>query len=150
MSTKVTAERFRLLLIEDDVGREQMFRTWLPSGVLLHWAQSAGTAIGVIRRDRGHVWSGVMLDHDLDQRARTDEDLGLSGTDVAMALMQHFSIDIPILVHSTNQIQAPRVARQLTHKGFWVSHIPYYHLTEQAFTEWVGEALAIWKDLKGG
>ena len=143
-------ERFRLLLIEDDAGREQQLRAWLPPGVLLRWAQSAGTAMGVIRRDAGHVWSGVMLDHDLAQRARTDDDASLSGTDVALALMEHFSVDIPVLVHSTNQVQAPRVVRQLEQKGFWVTHIPYYHMTERAFTDWVEEARAIWEDLKGG
>ena len=91
-----------------------------------------------------------MLDHDLAQRARTDDDLGLSGTDVALALMEHFSRDIPILVHSTNQMQAPRVVRQLEQKCFWLTHIPYYHMTERAFTEWVSEAEAIWRDLRSG
>lgn len=150
MPTVEPQRRFRLLLIEDDAGREQQFRAWLPPGVLLRWAQSAGTAMGVIRRDAGHVWSGVMLDHDLAQRARTEDDLALSGTDVALALMDHFCVDIPILVHSTNQVQAPRVVRQLERKGFWVTHIPYYHMTERAFTDWVVEAKAIWSDLKGG
>ncbi len=142
--------RFRLLLIEDDEGREQQLRAWLPDDILMSWAQSAGTAMGVIRRDTGHVWSGVMLDHDLEQRARTEDDLRLSGTDVALAIMEHFSIDIPILVHSANQAQAPRVVRQLEQKGFWVKHIPYYHMTEQKLAAWVEEAQAIWSDLKGG
>jgi len=101
MSALVQVERFRLLLIEDDAGREQEFRSWLPPGVLMSWAQSAGTAMGVIRRDSGHVWSAVMLDHDLAQRARTEDDLALSGTDVALALIDHFCVDIPILVHRT-------------------------------------------------
>lgn len=112
-----TLPRFRLLVIEDDEVREQQFRAWLPNDVLLRWAESAGTAVGVIRRDPGHVWSGVTLDHDLAPRARTEDDLGLPGIDVAWALMDHFSVDIPILVHSTNQVQAPRVVRQLERKG---------------------------------
>ena len=149
MPVPETFRRFRLLLIEDDEGREQQFRAWLPDDVLLRWAQSAGTAMGVIHRDAGHVWSGVMLDHVLAQRARTEDDLGLSGTDVALALMDYFSVDIPILVHSTNQVQAPRVVRQLEQKGFWVTHIPYYRMTEQRFLTWLEETRAIWADLKG-
>ncbi|CRI67807.1 hypothetical protein THIOKS1850007 [Thiocapsa sp. KS1] len=140
---------FRLLLIEDNAGREQEFRSWLPPDVLLRWAQSAGTALGVIRRDPGHIWSGVLLDHDLAERARTTEDTSLSGTDVALALMAHFSVDIPILIHSTNQVQAPRVARQLEEKGFWVTHIPYYHMTEQKFVAWVEAVRELWDDIKG-
>lgn len=148
MPTKHPPPRFRLLLIEDDEGRERDFRTWLPPGVLLSWAQSAGTALGVIQRDAGHIWSGVLLDHDLAERARTEDDATLSGTDVALALMDHFSVDIPILIHSTNPVQAPRVARQLEEKGFWVTRIPYYHMTEDKFVAWVEEARAIWADLK--
>ncbi|NEX17589.1 MAG: hypothetical protein C1943_13420 [Halochromatium sp.] len=113
------------------------------------WAPSAGTALGVIHRDRGHVWSGVLLDHDLDLRNRTADDRDLCGTDVALALMEHFSLDIPILVHSTNQVQAPRVVRQLEQKGFWVTHCPFYQMDEQLFAEWLGEARAIWADLQG-
>ena len=46
----VTAVRrvFRLLLIEDDVGRVQDFRAWLPPWAMLVWAQSAGAALGLI------------------------------------------------------------------------------------------------------
>lgn len=91
-----------------------------------------------------------MLDHDLAQRARTDDDLELSGTDVALVLMEHFCLDIPILVHSTNPIQASRVVRQLERKGFSVTHIPYYDLTERAFTDWMEEARGLWVAIKGG
>ncbi len=77
MPTKQPSPRFRLLLIEESAGREEDFRAWLPPGVLLNWAQSAGTALGVIRRDAGHVWSGVLLDHDLAERARTEDDASL-------------------------------------------------------------------------
>jgi hypothetical protein len=144
-----TPPRFRLLLIEDDAGREQLFRSWLPSGVVLRWAQSAGTALGIIRRDPGHIWSGVLLDHDLGERARTDDDATLSGTDVALALIEHFSIDIPILLHSTNRVQAPRVRRQLEQRGFWVSHIPFYDMTEERFVAWVEAVRELWLDLRG-
>jgi hypothetical protein len=65
----------------------------LPSWAKLVWAQSAGAALGVVRRDTGRVYGGVLLDHDLEQRAKTVDDESLSGTDVALALVQHFSTD---------------------------------------------------------
>ncbi len=114
------------------------------------WAQSAGSAIGLIRRDRGYVYAGVLLDHDLGQRAMTADDESLSGTDVALALVEHFSIDIPILIHSTNQVQVPRIVRQLEDKGVWVTRLPYYHMTEEAFLAWLDEARDIWEELQGG
>lgn len=138
---------FRLLLVEDDIGRVQDFRTWLPSWARLVWAQSAGSAIGLIRRDRGRIYGGVLLDHDLEQRTRTTDDEFLSGTDVALALVENFSTDIPILIHSANQVQAPRIVRQLEDKGFWVTRLPYYHMTEGAFLAWLEEARELWEDL---
>jgi hypothetical protein len=138
---------FRLLLIEDDLGRVQDFRAWLPPWAKLVWSQSAGGALGVIRRDVGRVYGGVLLDHDLAQRAMTEDDESLSGTDVALALVEHFSPDIPILIHSTNRVQVPRVARQLEDKGFWVTRIPFYDMTEQLFIAWLDEAHAIWDEL---
>ena len=141
---------FRLLLVEDDIGRVQQFRRWVPHWARLVWAQSPGAALGLIRRDQGHVYGGILLDHDLDQRSVTEEDASLSGTDVALALVQHFSIDIPVLVHSTNQGQVPRVCRQLEDKGFWVMRIPYYDLTEDRFLGWLTEARDLWEYLLGG
>lgn len=132
------------------MGRVQDFRAWLPSWAHLVWAQSAGGAMGLIRRDRGHVYGGVLLDHDLAQRAMTEDDKSLSGSDVALTLIENFSIDIPILIHSTNQIQIPRVSRQLEEQGFWVTRIPFYHMTKGAFLCWLYEAHEIWDDLLDG
>jgi hypothetical protein len=141
---------FRLLLVEDDIGRVQDFRSWLPPWARLVWAQSAGQALGLIRRDRGRVYGGVLLDHDLGQRAMTADDESLSGTDVALALVEHFSIDIPILIHSTNQVQVPRVIRQLEDKGFWVTRMPFYDLTNAAFLAWLEEAHDLWEEYPNG
>jgi hypothetical protein len=138
---------FRLLLIEDDVDRVQSVRTWLPPWARLVWAQSAGGALGLIRRDPGQVYAGVMLDHDLAQRAMTAEDAALSGSDVALALIAHFSPNIPILVHSTNQVRVPRVVRQLEEQGFWVTRLPWYEMTEAAFLAWIQEARELWEEL---
>jgi hypothetical protein len=138
---------FRLLLIEDDILRVEDFRAWLPSWATLVWAQSAGSALGVIRRDTGRIYGGVLLDHDLEQRVMTVDDESLSGTDVALALVENFSTDVPILIHSMNHLKAPRVARQLEDRGFWVTRIPFYDLSEVRFRAWLEEARDIWEEL---
>ena len=139
-------QHFRLLLVEDDIDRVEQFRAWLPDWARLVWAQSAGSAIGLIRRDQGHVYGGVLLDHDLPQRAITADDRALSGTDVAAVLVEYFSPDIPVFIHSTNQVQVPRLARQLEGAGFWVTRMPFHELSEKALLEWLEEARAIWRD----
>lgn len=141
---------FRLLLIEDDIGRVDEFRSWLPNWAHLVWAQSAGSAIGLIRRDHGHIYGGVLLDHDLVQRAMTEDDYSLSGTDVALVMVQNFSIDIPVLIHSTNQTQVRRIVHQLEEKGFWVTRIPFYDMTESAFLIWLEEARELWEYIQEG
>ncbi len=141
--------RFRLLVIEDNAERLKYFRTWVNSEVLIVWARSAGVALGLIQRDPGYVYGGVLLDHDLDEQAMTDIDLRLSGTQVAEALIKHFSSDIPVLVHSVNVIQAPRVASRLEQAGFWVTQIPMHRLTCHAFTNWLSEAMDLWEAMQG-
>ncbi len=136
---------FRLLVIEDNPERLELFRAWMPAGVKIVWARSAGVALGLIGRDQGYVYGAVALDHDLQDLAITADDLTLSGSDVSKALIANFHRDIPILVHSTNQIQAPRVVSQLKSAGFWVSHIPMYNLDQEIFSKWIGEALEQWE-----
>ena len=139
-------KRFRLLVIEDDPSRLDRFYSWVPSDTHIVWARSAGVALGVIRRDSGYVYGGVLLDHDLNEQAKTVEDLGLSGTQVTEALIQNFSFEIPVLVHSANAIKAPIMVRRLEEAGFWVTRIPMQKLTPQDFDEWITEAKEIWKD----
>ncbi len=136
---------FRLLLVEDNIGRVEELRSWLPPWAKLVWAQSAGGALGLIRRDPGRVYGGILLDHDLGERAMTRDDELLSGTDVAIAIIEHVSADIPVLIHSTNQTKVTRIVRQLEEHGFWVTRIPYYHMTETAFRDWLNEAHEIWE-----
>ena len=134
-----------MLVIEDNPERVELFRSWAAGNAQIIWARSGGAALGLIRRDSGNVYGGVLLDHDLHEQAMTEADLNLSGTQVAEALIQHFSFEIPVLVHSTNQVQAPLVVSRLEHAGFWVTHIPMYHLTGGAFGEWLSEAIDIWE-----
>ena len=125
-----------------------MLLSWLPPDVRVVRAPSAGVALGVVRRDAGQVFGGVMLDHDLQQRACCDTDRSLTGKDVVEAICRHFSTDIPVLVHSSNTTEGPSMVRRLRGAGFDVTRISMMALTPTALREWVEEAREIWEELE--
>ena len=138
--------RFRLLLIEDNQHRIDKFRSWLPDDCLLVVTTSAGKALGVLQRDRGYIYGGFLLDHDLDQQAATETDLMLSGSDLVESIVTHMSLDVPILVHSMNLIRGPLIAQRLNRAGFEVVRIPYDELEQDRFLAWLSDARATWED----
>lgn len=137
---------FRLLIIEDDHERERILKSWLPPDVKTVVAGSAGRAIGVIERDRGSVYAGILLDHDLQGRIATASDHYLDGKDIVNVIVKNISKDVPILVHSMNVTQAPVMTRRLEKDGFYVTRIPMANLTKERLQEWVNEARAMWED----
>ena len=137
---------FRLLVIEDDTGRVEMLRNWLPERIKLVVAPSAGAAIGILKRDRGNVYGGIMLDHDLQQRAMTSMDKALSGTDVTQAIINTVSPDVPVLIHSMNSAGSSDMAAILQKAGFEVTRIPIDKLDREILTEWMEEAYGLWED----
>lgn len=60
-------EIIRLLLIEDNNDRVELFQSWLPEEFRLVHAGSAGRALGVLQRDR-NAYAGLLLDHDLQEQ----------------------------------------------------------------------------------
>lgn len=143
------AKVFRLLVVEDNPERIQTFRAWLqpyPTPIPIVWARSAGAAIGLIRRDSGYVYGGILLDHDLQLQARTENDRELSGTQVVEVLIQSVSPDVPILVHSVNHRDAPRMVARLSAHGFWVTYAPMDGLTGKSFRDWIDEARSLWDE----
>ena len=137
---------FRLLIIEDDHERERVLKSRLPPDVKTVVADSAGRAIGVIERDRGNVYAGILLDHDLQGRIATLSDHYLDGKDIVNVIIKHISKSVPILVHSMNVSQAPRMAERLERDGFLVTRIPMASLTKERLQEWVAEARESWED----
>lgn len=103
------------------------------------WASSAGLAIGILRRERGRGFDGVLVDHDLTQANRTSVDDLLSGKDVANAMAEHLDRDIPVFVHSGNRLEAPRLAAQLMSAGFGVTYIPFEVMTYGDLETWLEE-----------
>jgi CheY-like chemotaxis protein len=137
---------FRLLIIEDDHERERILKSWLPPDVKTVVAGSAGRAIGILERDRGRVYAGILLDHDLQGRTATSMDRLLDGKDIVNVIVKNIIKSVPILVHSNNVTQAPVMAHRLEKDGFYVTRIPMANLTKERLQEWVSEARAMWED----
>jgi CheY-like chemotaxis protein len=133
----------RILLIEDDNDRVEIINSWLPGDVRLVHAGSAGRAIGIIQRDR-NAYAGIMLDHDLRGQIVTAEDFKLDGTKVSKAIMANVPSDTPILIHSMNPADAPKMETALSKSGFSVTRIPMRDMTQEKFHEWLEEAREMW------
>ena len=129
----------RILIIEDNTQREELIRSWVPPDVRTVIARSAGRAIGILERDRGRVYSGIVLDYDLQEKAATEADRYLSGQDLVDRIIRNVDRDVPILVHSVNTSQGWIMVVRLRKQGFDVTHIPMSLLTAQTFAEWMGE-----------
>jgi CheY-like chemotaxis protein len=137
---------FRILIMEDDPDRVQKFQSWLPEGVRTTIVTSAGKAMGGLRRDRGKVYAGIMLDHDLQRQAVTEADRSLSGSDLVASIIHNVSKDVPILIHSTNVTDVPFVATRLENARFWVTRIPMHELTQKRLLERLEDVHEIWED----
>ncbi|MBK5275610.1 MAG: hypothetical protein JJE30_11230 [Desulfuromonadales bacterium] len=136
----------RILLIEDDDSRVELIKTWLPDDVRLVHAGSAGRAIGILKRDHRDTYAGIMLDHDLQGQIATDMDFFLSGTNVVKSIIENVSPDTPVLVHSMNPSDAPKMVTALTKSGFSVTRLPMRVMTEEGFSEWLEDVRESWED----
>ena len=131
--------RLRVLLVEDNGARESDLRAWLPDDIHLVWAKSAGQAIGVLKRDRGRVYAGILLDHDLQMQRRIGNDRTLTGQDVVRAIIDAVDTCVPILVHSMNRGGAPRMVEPLEGAGFVVTRRPWHAMTREILEGWLEE-----------
>jgi CheY-like chemotaxis protein len=143
------ASALRVLIVEDNPDRENCLRSWLPPDVRPVVATSAGRAVGILRLDRGTVYAGVVLDHDLQERKAAETDRYLSGQDVVEAIVQHLSCDVPILVHSNNASQSNVMVLRLQRAGYDVTQIPMSVLTKESFEEWIRKVRENWMAIQG-
>ena len=139
-------ETLRILIVEDDIWRAREIAIMLPEGFLPVIVKSAGAALGMLERDRGYIYAGLCLDHDLQRRAMTGADLNMDGNTVVDAIRRHISNDVPVLVHSMNPGKAPIMVQKLESSGFWVTRLPMAELNQKNFGEWLEEVKEIWED----
>jgi len=119
---------FRLLVIEDNVDRVSIFRQWVYEGTPLVVASSTGVAMGMLKRDNnrknGRVFSGILLDHDLQEQVIIASDLSLSATNLIDLIIENIEKDVPILMHSMNRVEATSMKKRLEAGGFDVTQKP--------------------------
>ncbi len=127
----------RLLLIEDDPDRIVCFTAWCPPDARLVVARGGGRALGLLERDPGRVYAGLLLDHDLPGQAVNDAERHVTGTQVVQGILRHVDPEIPVLIHSMNRGGARRMATTLTAAGFEVSAIPMAELSREHFLGWL-------------
>ena len=133
----------RLLLIEDDMTRIDLFQKWCPPDIRIVVASSPGKAIGILQRDR--VYAGILLDHDLQEQTLTQTDRLISGSDIVKVIFRNISKDVPIPAHSMNISRAPIMVERLKAAGFNVTRIPMGMLTERDFLEWMEDVRDLWE-----
>jgi len=88
----------RLLIVEDNIFRVDAFQQWCPVSVRIVWVKSAGVASGILQRDRGTVYSGILLDYDLLEQTIPATDNYLCGQQVVQAIIANISNSVTILV----------------------------------------------------
>jgi hypothetical protein len=140
-------EHVLLLIVEDDERRVEYFKRWNqkanhPDRVAavefrFVWARSAGAAIGIIKRDKGDVYDGILLDYDLDQQQLTATEKLFTGKHVVDAVIDNISKNVPILVHSTNPKEGPKMAERLQGAGFSVESLPYNIIERGPYYDWL-------------
>ena len=81
-----TDQTVRFLLIEDNLDRITKIKSWIPAQVRCVVANSAGKAIGILQRDCGRLFAGILLDHDLNEQALTSRVWDLSGKQMGARL----------------------------------------------------------------
>ncbi|MGH8550177.1 MAG: hypothetical protein ACRERU_16560 [Methylococcales bacterium] len=134
----------RLLIIEDNPQRIELFTEWVPADIKPVFAKSAGRAIGLLKRDRGLVYAGVMLDRDLNEQPVIESERWLSTNDFMPVLIDSICLDVPVLVHSMNMGKAKSLVRELETAGFWVTRIPMVELTRPRFEQRLEDVREIW------
>lgn len=135
----------RLLIIEDNPGRIRLLKEWLPEDIRPVFATSAGRALGVLQLDKGRVYAGIMLDHDLFEQPSSAEDSQFSGTHVVKMILRSVHPDTPIIVHSMNETRSREMVNHLESGGFYVRRIPMDFLTQEKFLDWLTEVREIWE-----
>ena len=104
----------RILLIEDNPERIQLFRQWIEEPFVLIEATTGGQAMGIIQRGAEGI-AGICLDHDLDSNPKTLSDAWTSGSDVVTAMCNNkVPRHVPILVHSMNTSGGHNMAKRLS------------------------------------
>jgi len=101
--------------------------------------------MGILKKDKGIVYAGIMLDHDLEKRPVYETDLRLCGQDVVHLIVENIPRHVPILIHSCNPSEAPVMHSLLENAGFAAERISMNELTKESFNEWLDYVRENWE-----
>ena len=135
----------RILIIEDNEERIDLFKQWMPADIQAIFVRSAGRAVRVIELDNGSVYAGICLDHDLNEQVIVSEEKGINGVEVVRRIVRNISLNVPILVHSMNFGGGTSMVRMLQAQGFTVTRVPFKHMDKVVFLEWIDGVRAEWE-----
>lgn len=138
--------RPRLLLVEDDVGRVDLFAKWIHgTEFVLVTARSGGQAIGMLSKGFDGV-AGLMLDHDLSDSPLTTVDPHLSSSALIPLLQRRLPRHIPVLIHSHNLNKPVTMQRSLEASGHSVTRIRFsaLEMEPQRFMDWIQDVRDNW------
>lgn len=136
----------RILLVEDDSGRIEIFTRWLKdTEFVLAAVRSGGQALGMLAKGSTGAIAGILLDHDLSDSPFTSTDLGLSATDLIPLIKRKVRRSVPVLIHSHNANKPPQMQRALEADGFSVTRIRFATLTEASFRTWLDDVRDNWE-----
>ena len=138
--------RPRILLIEDDAGRIEIFTRWLAdTEFVLVVARSGGQALGMLAKGSTEAIAGILLDHDLSDSPLTDMDHRLSTSNVIPLIQRRVKRSVPVLIHSHNATKPVAMHRALMAARFSVTRIRFSQLGEKHFREWLQEVRDNWE-----
>ena len=130
----------RMLLIEDDSGRIDIFTRWLKDAEFVSvTVRSGGQALGMLSKGSTEAIAGILLDHDLSDSPFTETDLSLSASNVIPLIKRKVRRAVPVLIHSHNASKPPLMQRSLESDGFSVTRIRFTALTEARFRLWLDD-----------
>ena len=125
-----------VLLVEDDDERAAKTEQCVPHQVRCVRARSAGTAIGILRRDK---FTGILLDFDLYLSAHGHPQF--TGESVAHTICETQPRACQIFVHSQNPTGARHVFALLKEAGFAVEQFPWSSEAIGPLTSWFRDLL---------
>ena len=136
----------RILLIEDDTGRIDVFTRWLVNTeFVLATVRSGGQALGMLSKGSTEAIAGILLDHDLSDSPFTETDLSLSASDLIPLIKKKVRRTVPVLIHSHNNMKPPLMQRSLEADGFSVTRVRFATLTEDLFGQWLDDVRDNWE-----
>lgn len=137
----------RILLVEDDAGRIEIFTKWLEgTEFVLVTARSGGQAMGLLSKGFDGV-AGVMLDHDLSDAPLTTVDAQLSSSTLMPLLQRRLPRHVPVLIHSHNLNKPVVMQRALEASGHSVTRIRFASLVHEPgrFVRWLEDVRDNWE-----